>query len=228
MLDWNKIETVFFDMDGTLLDLHFDNYFWLQHLPKRYAEIKNASPAETKERLHSLYLAHQGSLNWYCLDFWSKELGINVAILKHEIKNLIAYRPDARKFLQWLHQQEKDIAIVTNAHWDSVELKIAETDLSVFFNEIICSHDFSFEKESSFFWTSLQEKRAFNPATTVFFDDNETVLSAAKEFGIRYLFSIRQPDSQKPPRIENEFTMVHSFLDLLPKAAAGKRNRHIR
>ena len=30
MVEWSKIDTVFFDMDGTLLDLHFDNYFWLE------------------------------------------------------------------------------------------------------------------------------------------------------------------------------------------------------
>ena len=38
MLDWNNISTVLLDMDGTLLDLHFDNYFWQHHVPVRYAE----------------------------------------------------------------------------------------------------------------------------------------------------------------------------------------------
>ena len=36
--DWENIETVLLDMDGTLLDLHFDNHFWLQHVPVCYAE----------------------------------------------------------------------------------------------------------------------------------------------------------------------------------------------
>ena len=26
MINWQQIDTVFLDMDGTLLDLHFDNY----------------------------------------------------------------------------------------------------------------------------------------------------------------------------------------------------------
>ena len=25
-------------MDGTLLDLHFDNHFWPKHVPRRYSE----------------------------------------------------------------------------------------------------------------------------------------------------------------------------------------------
>ncbi|HBT55971.1 MAG TPA: haloacid dehalogenase, partial [Pseudomonas sp.] len=33
MLNWNAIDTVLLDMDGTLLDLHFDNHFWLEHMP---------------------------------------------------------------------------------------------------------------------------------------------------------------------------------------------------
>ena len=37
MINWHDIDTVLLDLDGTLLDLHFDNYFWCQHLPLCYA-----------------------------------------------------------------------------------------------------------------------------------------------------------------------------------------------
>jgi 5'-nucleotidase len=33
-LDWNNIDTVLLDMDGTLLDLAFDSQFWLQDVPQ--------------------------------------------------------------------------------------------------------------------------------------------------------------------------------------------------
>ena len=48
MLDWQDIHTVLLDMDGTLLDLHFDNHFWLEHLPKRYAAIHQHSDDSIK------------------------------------------------------------------------------------------------------------------------------------------------------------------------------------
>ncbi|MCP4043692.1 MAG: haloacid dehalogenase, partial [Gammaproteobacteria bacterium] len=35
VINWNSIHTVLLDMDGTLLDLHFDNQFWLEHVPLR-------------------------------------------------------------------------------------------------------------------------------------------------------------------------------------------------
>ncbi|MFT7372801.1 MAG: HAD superfamily hydrolase (TIGR01509 family) [Oleiphilaceae bacterium] len=215
MIDWNQIDTVFFDMDGTLLDLHFDNYFWLEHLPKRYIELKNASPDETKKRLHAMFDNHQGSLNWYCLDFWSAELDVDIVALKREVSSRIAYRPSVKAFLNGLHAKGLDIAIVTNAHQDSVKLKLELTDLGVYFDEIICSHDYNMPKESPDFWAALNSKRPFDAHRTIFFDDNDAVLRSAKDFGIKHLYSIAQPDSQKIPRTECEFHLVDDFMDLL-------------
>ena len=51
MIDWSSLDTVFLDMDGTLLDLHFDNHFWLEHLPRRYAEQFDLTPEDAKNTL---------------------------------------------------------------------------------------------------------------------------------------------------------------------------------
>lgn len=216
MLDWNQIETVFFDMDGTLLDLHFDNYFWLEHLPRRYTELKSTSAEETRQKLLSMYDAHQGSLNWYCLDFWSEELKVDIVALKREVSARIAYRPNVQAFLKVVHDQDLDIAIVTNAHRDSVTLKLELTDLASYFDEIICSHDYNYPKESRDFWSALQNDRHFDASKTAFFDDNEAVLLSAQQFGIKHLYSIAQPDSKKTPRVEAGFPMVNDFMDLFP------------
>ncbi|HNG60363.1 MAG TPA: haloacid dehalogenase, partial [Cellvibrionaceae bacterium] len=37
MIPWQAIDTLLLDMDGTLLDLHYDNYFWLEYLPRAFA-----------------------------------------------------------------------------------------------------------------------------------------------------------------------------------------------
>jgi len=218
MFDWNQVETVFFDMDGTLLDLHFDNFFWLQHLPVRLSELNNISLDMAQEQLRQMFEAHQGTLKWYCLDFWSKELKLDIAELKEEVSSKICYRPHVEPLLSQLCDSNIELAIVTNAHRGSVEIKLENTTLARYFDEIISSHDIGVEKESLDFWTKLHKSRAFNPAKTVFFDDNEDVLRAAQEFGISTLFSIEKPDSQKPRRIENNFSMVKDFSDFfLPK-----------
>lgn len=91
-LPWSAIDTVLLDMDGTLLDLHFDNHFWLEHLPQRYAERNGLSRAEADAVLEPLFREHAGQLNWYCLDFWSRELDLSIRELKHEVAHLISLR----------------------------------------------------------------------------------------------------------------------------------------
>ena len=50
-LPWHAIDTVLLDMDGTLLDLHYDNHFWMEHLPQRYAELHGVSRAMAEMEL---------------------------------------------------------------------------------------------------------------------------------------------------------------------------------
>ena len=40
-LNWDNIDTVLLDLDGTLLDLNFDLEFWLEYIPKVYSKKKS-------------------------------------------------------------------------------------------------------------------------------------------------------------------------------------------
>ena len=53
MIDWDSIDTVLLDMDGTLLDLHFDNYFWTEHLPDIYSRKHQLDETITIEALQA-------------------------------------------------------------------------------------------------------------------------------------------------------------------------------
>lgn len=146
-LPWSAIDTVLLDMDGTLLDLHFDNHFWLEHLPQRYAERNGLSRTEADAVLEPLFREHAGQLNWYCLDFWSRELDLSIRELKHEVAHLISLRPHADTFLAALRRAGKRVALITNAHRDSLSLKLERIELAPYFDRLISSHDYGYPKE---------------------------------------------------------------------------------
>ena len=125
MINWTSLETVFLDMDGTLLDLHFDNHFWLEHLPKRYAEQYGLHPSEAKDKLIGMIMAEKGTLNWYCTDYWSERLAMDITGLKSEVGDRIGYRPHVADFLQALKTTGLQSVIVTNCHPDPLGTEAA-------------------------------------------------------------------------------------------------------
>ena len=213
-LPWNAIDTVLLDMDGTLLDLHFDNHFWLQHLPQRYAEHHGVSRALAEAELLPLFREHAGTLNWYCTDFWSRELNLSIRDLKREVAHLIALRPDADTFIQALRQAGKQVVMITNAHRDSLSLKLERIELAPYFDRLISSHDYGFPKEDQQFWHALQQDIRFIPARSLFIDDSLPILRSAGHFGVGHLLAVRQPDSQAGPKDTEEFAAVEDYRAL--------------
>ena len=215
MLDWSVIDTVLLDVDGTLLDLHFDNHFWLQHVPRRYAEATGQSLATAKDELMRRYQSVEGTLEWYCVDHWSRELGLDIALLKREVDHLIAVHPHVLRFLQALQRSGKRRVLVTNAHQKALQLKLEKTRLAGFLDVVISSHDIGLPKENPEFWGRLQQRVQFNPTRSLFVDDSVSVLRSARQYGIAYLLSVSRPDSTQPRRGEQQFPAIHDFSGLL-------------
>lgn len=215
LLAWSDIDTVLLDMDGTLLDLHYDNQFWLEHLPQRYAQLHGVSRAMAELELQPLFERNAGTLNWYCLDFWTRELRLPVRELKQELAELIALRPDAPPFLAALRQAGKRVVMITNAHRDSLSLKLERVELAPYFERLISSHDYGFPKESAQFWDALQADIGFDPARSLFIDDTLPILRSARRYGVAHLLAVRQPDSKRGPRDTEEFEAVEDYRELL-------------
>jgi HAD superfamily hydrolase (TIGR01509 family) len=216
MLDWNRIDTVLLDMDGTLLDLHFDNYFWLHHVPQRYAESRGMALEEAKQELYPRFRRVEGTMDWYCVDYWTRELGLDIAMLKREIDHLIAVHPHVADFLDAVRRAGKRVLLVTNAHAKSLSLKMERTRLGGHFDALICSHDFGLPKEQVSFWEHLQRVEPFDPARTLLVDDSLPVLRSAHAYGIRHLVSVLKPDSKGPLRDTGDFDAIHHFTEIMP------------
>lgn len=216
MPDWKNIDTVLLDMDGTLLDLHFDNHFWLEHVPRRYAEARGITLADASAELLARYRDIQGTLNWYCVDHWTRELGLDIVLLKEEVGHLISVHPQVTDFLDLLPQAGKRRVLVTNAHQKSLELKMRRTELRDRLDHVVCAHDLGLPKEDAAFWERLQTEEPFDPARTLFVDDSLPVLRSARRYGIAQLLAIRKPDTRQAERRVDEFPAVQGFSALMP------------
>lgn len=217
MLDWQQIDSVFLDMDGTLLDLHFDNHFWREHVPRRYAEMRGIGVTAAKEELFPRFRRVEGTMDWYCLDYWSRELELDILMLKREIEHLIAVHPTVTEFLDAVRTAGKRRVLVTNAHMQSLTLKMARTRLGGHFDAVICSHDYGRPKEDPAFWELLGDKEHYDPRRTLLVDDSLPVLRAAQRFGIAHLLCVRQPDTKSPPRVITEFDAIDNFSEIMPE-----------
>jgi putative hydrolase of the HAD superfamily len=216
MIDWNQIDTILLDMDGTLLDLHFDNYFWLEHVPRRYAESRGCPLSQAREELGERYRSVEGTLEWYCVDHWSRELGLDIALLKAEVDHLIAVHPHVVDFLDAARTLGKRIVLVTNAHQKALALKMERTRLRGHFDAVICAHDLGLPKEHRAFWDRLQRIEPFDKARTLFVDDSLSVLESARDYGIGFLLRVLKPDTRGPSREAEGFMAIDDFSAILP------------
>ena len=215
MIKWNTIDTVLLDMDGTLLDLHFDTYFWTKLVPAKYAEQLGIPLDEAKAIYTPLLAKTTGSLQWYCLDFWSETLSLDLVSLKREAQDLICFRPYAEVFLKALKNTSKTVIMITNAHRDTLSFKLERLPMAHYFNQLISAHDYGYPKEHPLFWQILESRINLDKQRTLFIDDTASILDAAKTYGIAQILAVEKPDSHKPPLNTGSYTAVKDFRDLL-------------
>ena len=216
MVAWSEIDTVMFDMDGTLLDLHFDNFFWLKLVPEHFSKQHGVSEKKALAHMQSKSAEVHGTLDWYSIDYWQAELKLDIPRLKGLITDKILLRPGAEQLLKALVAEGKQVLLVTNAHPVSLQLKMQHVSIEKYFEQLISSHQLKKAKENDGFWESLQQLFSYDPTRTALFDDNLSALRQAHREGIAHLRAIKQPDSQQPSLPVAEFPQVEDFGLIAP------------
>jgi 5'-nucleotidase len=201
--DWSRIDTVLLDLDGTLLDLAFDTYFWWHHIPTVYGAPRALATEQAREALKPRFKACEGTLDWYCVDYWSRELGLDVPALKRATGDRIGWLPGAEEFLKRLRARGKRVVLMTNAHPEALRIKDERTGVTRYFDAVYSSHDFGAPKENPKFWAAVRALEPFDRERSMFVDDSPAVLRAARAAGIQWVYAVRLPDSTGAPRVHD-------------------------
>ena len=209
------IRYVLLDMDGTLLDKYFDDYFWEHLLPEKYAEKKNITFGRAKEELLSKYKAHEGTLKWTDIDFWSDAVDIDIPALKEQIHHLIEVQPHVEDFLKMLRLHRKKVYLVTNAHYKVLDLKLKKTELGRYFHAAITSFEIGYPKEMIEFWEKAEKQLGFEKEKTLFIDDTVAVLKTAAQYGIKYILHKTYASSKAKKGMPEDFPTIEDFRDLM-------------
>ena len=212
---WDDLDTVLLDMDGTLLDKYFDDYFWEHYVPQQYAEKNRLSLENSRNELLKRYRSVENTLQWTDLDYWTQQLGLDISGLKMKINHMIKIHPFVIDFLEFVRGQNKRIILVTAAHNKTLKIKVDKTGIEPLFNQIICAEDVGTAKENPQFWQILEEMLGYNRKRTLLADDTAKVLESAQQYGIKELIHIAKPSSQKPTEYSSQFPSIARFNELI-------------
>jgi len=212
---WDEIDTVLLDVDGTLLDLAFDTRFWSEVIPASYARMHGVSVEEAARRIGPLFKSREGTLDWYCIEFWSGELQLDIPTLKRAESERVSWLPGAQDFLRKLRAKGKRTAIVTNAHPVTLHIKDERVGVTRYVDVAYSSHSLGAPKEDPRFWADLQQIEPHDPSRTMFVDDSPAVLAAARAAGIQYIYAVTHPDSSRTAREHPGFPTIQSVAELI-------------
>jgi len=215
---WDRIDTVLLDLDGTLLDLEFDNHFWQTRVPEVWGVQQGLDLHQARAILAPRFSAREGTLEWYCEDYWSRELGLDIAALTRGEAERIRWLPGAREFLVRIRRLGKRLVLLTNSPPQALAIKDERTQVLALFDASFTSHAFGAPKEDQRFWSKLHEVEPHEPSRCLFVDDNLAVLRAARAAGIGQVIGIHRPQARTPVGHSGEFPAVEQIEALLQSA----------
>jgi len=200
------IKNFLIDLDGVILDLKYDSFFWKEHIPKIYSKLHQISYKEAQTITKQIFNYKKKTMDWYDINYWSNMLSFDVNKEKENNMERIALINGSKNFLEDLIRHDKNLYLITNAHPKTLQIKLKKYNIRKYFKSIICSHELNYIKEETQFWYILKNKLNIRFEDSVLIEDSLDNLMAAQSAGLKNLVYVskKSPQSRiiKPVTIE--------------------------
>ena len=217
--DWTAIDTVLLDLDGTLLDQAYDNHIWGALIPQRFAQVRRLDLRTAYGEIERLFDDCSGTLAWYDIEHWTRTLGVDVSALHRELRAEVAWLPGAREFLLRMKSMGKRLVLLTNSHPAALAVKHEQTGVLDLLDGAASSQELGAPKEDPAFWVAAKARFGYDPARSLFADDNAKMLEAGRQSGVRWVYGVRHWDTKGSHREHVDHPAVDGVIDLILEGA---------
>ncbi len=183
------IDTISFDMDGTLTGGRFIELVWGEGIPTLFSREKNMSIEEATAVVLKEYAdLGEGRPEWYDVKYWFKLFGLGsewMALLK-SFAHEIAIFPEVPDVLTLLRQHYR-LVVISNATHEFIEIELGVTQLRDSFDAVFSStSDFGKVKKTPEVYEGVCRMLGVKPESVAHVGDHELFdFSVPRQLGIR-------------------------------------------
>lgn len=205
------IKAVSFDMDGTLVDDWFVEYFWFRVIPELYAEKYGIGFEDAWRRVVIEYdEIGDRDIRWYLPEYWIERFRLDVDLkhLMEKVEPLVKYFEDVEPTLAQLHGRYI-IVVASNASKEFVEIETRR--MRKYIDGLFSSvTDLNKVRKDSEFYRYVAEQIGVKPPEVLHVGDNlEYDYYEPRKIGMKTLYINREREEVE------DIEGIHSLLELL-------------
>lgn len=186
-----RVRVVSLDLDGTIVSRDYVDYFWLELVPKLYAERHGLSVEEAKREVLRQYdEVGPGDLRWYKPSYWFERFQLDSGLIEWalgEAGRLVKPYADALEFLERARGRV-EVVVSTSASREFVNLVFERVPkLAALVSRVFSSvSDFSLPGKPPEFYRAVLARLGAAPGEVVHAgDDEEADYRVPASLGIR-------------------------------------------
>ena len=186
-----KVRFVSLDLDGTIVNRDYVDYFWLELVPTLYSERHGLNLEDAKREVQRQYdEIGPKDLRWYNPEYWFQRFGLDSGMLSWALEEAGRFVKPYRDALEFIEAVKGEVQLVlsTSASCEFIKLVFARVpELEQAFAHVFSStSDFSLPGKPPEFYKAILKQLGAEPSEIIHAgDDEEADYRIPASLGIR-------------------------------------------